>query len=493
MQPPAPPPGALTTPDAPTTPVVHYQLSSGHIASLPQSSVPALMQQDSGAKQIPSPADGEVLVQLSSGHTATLPATSLSALKQQDPDYKYIAGNVSANQPSPITQPGFLTGLISKAKDAWTAGQAHRAAEAQVVSDTVDALKRGDFGTAAEGLLDHLAHTAKNVASGVAGGLEQDYQNAKAVLTQADPQHGKMYAMPIAPGPGVSTALKSFSTEEAAAATAAQATPLVNPFRAKAVSTAAPVPSDPGFIQQVWQGEKVNQAPAQAATRAAVQAGGDEVGLSTVQPAGIRTLAEEPINVVNGLKKTLYGQVDQAAGTDLKSLYDKLDAINDKIDLEASGSPEESRLEAQRTSQMQTIDDAKAVAKTKGVDVDQTLAKADALHTREMALRDVQKGFLKNVNIVEGSAASGTPETVKVDSAVKALQKLQDNTKYGAPRLEQAFGKAGAKQLLDDMYAAQRLGAHAMKVQKIAGWISGIIGVPTATAVAGTAAYEITH
>ncbi len=98
LLPPAPPPNALdTNPGAnPTEPVVQYQLSSGHVASLPQSSVPALLQQDKGAKQIPSPAQGEVLVQLSSGHTATLPSTSLPALKQQDPNYKYIAGDAPA-------------------------------------------------------------------------------------------------------------------------------------------------------------------------------------------------------------------------------------------------------------------------------------------------------------------------------------------------------------------------------------------------------------
>jgi hypothetical protein len=263
-----------------------------------------------------------------------------------------------------------------------------------------------------------------------------------------------------------------------------------NPFRAR-TTTAASVPSDPNFIQQVWNGENVAQAPAQAATRATVKAGGAEVGLSTAQPAGLRTLAEEPISVVNALKKTLYGQVDQAAGTDLKALYTKLDAINDKIDLEASGSPEEARLEAQRTSQMQTIDDAKAAARAKGVDVDQTLAKADALHTREMALRDVQKGFLKNVNIVSGNAAEGTPEMINVDSAVKAIQKLQDNTKFGAPRLEQAFGKEGAAQLRNDIYAAQRLGVKAVDAQKLMDRIVKGLKIAGYVGGAGAAGYEL--
>jgi ElaB/YqjD/DUF883 family membrane-anchored ribosome-binding protein len=291
------------------------------------------------------------------------------------------------------------------------------------------------------------------------------------------------HALETGAATGVGGELLSAAADAAPAAVKA-VRGFTNPFR-KAAS------ADPGFIQQVLQGEQVAQVPAQAATRAAVKAGGAEVGLSTVQPAGLRTLAEEPISIVNGLKKNVYGQVDKAAGTDIKTLYDKLDAINDKIDLEASGSPAEAKLEEARTSQMQTIEDAKAQARTKGVDVDKMLAKGDALHTREMALRDLQKGFLKNVNIVPGNAAAGTPETINVDSAVRAVQKLQDNTKFGAPRLEQALGKDGAKKFLDGLYAAQRGGAKAIKAQElmsnlktIAEWTGGLSG-------AGLATYEI--
>lgn len=112
-------------------------------------------------------------------------------------------------------------------------------------------------------------------------------------------------------------------------------------------------------FRQILEGKNIAQAPAEDASRAAVQRGGAQGVLNTAQPSSLRTIVEEPIQVVNGLKKDIYGRVDKAAGTDLKTLYDKLDAINDKIDLEASGSPEEARLEAQRTSQMQTIQDAK--------------------------------------------------------------------------------------------------------------------------------------
>ena len=43
---------------------------------------------------------------------------------------------------------------------------------------------------------------------------------------------------------------------------------------------------------------------------------------------------------------------------------------------------------------------------------------------------------------------------------MKGLQKLQDNTKYGTPRLEQALGKEGANGLLNELYEAQRRGSR---------------------------------
>jgi hypothetical protein len=166
-----------------------------------------------------------------------------------------------------------------------------------------------------------------------------------------------------------------------------------------------------------------------------------------------------------------------------------MDKIEDAIDQTAPGSPEEARFEAQRTSLQQTIDDAKNVAKSKGVDANKMLKQGDALHTRESALRDLQKKVLQNPSIVSGNAASGTPETINLDSAIKTLQKMQDDTKYGAPRLEQAIGsKTGAKQFLDDLYASQRRGERAIstqqfakKLETIAKWGGGIAGVGAAS------------
>ena len=97
----------------------------------------------------------------------------------------------SVQPPSAPPTQGVITGLLSRAKQAWTDGQAKRDAEAQVVKDVTDALRRGDYGTAAENLLDHLAHGAQDLYHDQASRFQQDYQNAKANLTQRDPlNHG---------------------------------------------------------------------------------------------------------------------------------------------------------------------------------------------------------------------------------------------------------------------------------------------------------------
>jgi hypothetical protein len=83
----------------------------------------------------------------------------------------------------------------------------------------------------------------------------------------------------------------------------------------------------------------------------------------------------------------------------------------------------------------------------------------------------------------------GTPETVDVDGAVKALQKLHDSTKYGGSHLEQALGKDGAKQLLQDMYNAQKAGVKTLSRQQFAAKLIKY-GLSTAAAVGGTA-YEL--
>jgi len=280
-------------------------------------------------------------------------------------------------------------------------------------------------------------------------------------------------------GAAVGLGGEAISAAAEAAPDVVQAIARRNPFRKVAAA-------DPGVISKVLQGEGVVQTPAQDALRAAVKTGGADVGLNTAQPASFRTIAEEPISAINAAKKNVYSQVDSATGLNIKGLYDKLDAINDKLDVAPSGSPEEAQLELQRTNQMQTIDDAKQAARAKGVDVDKLLDAGDALHTKEMAWRELQKNVLKNPSIVEDDTASGSVESIKLDPAIKALQKMRDNTKWGASRLEQIFGTDGTKTLMNNLYAAKRLGKSAVTLQQFAKYA----GITIGTAALGAGAIE---
>jgi hypothetical protein len=79
---------------------------------------------------------------------------------------------------------------------------------------------------------------------------------------------------------------------------------------------------------------------------------------------------------------------------------------------------------------------------------------------------------------VLGNLAEGTPEFLNIDEYVKALQALQDDTScwddgcsnfvhamHGWSRLEQVFGKDGAKKALQDAYNAQKNSASTITIE----------------------------
>jgi hypothetical protein len=250
---------------------------------------------------------------------------------------------------------------------------------------------------------------------------------------------------------------------------------------AKGVSAAAKgvMSDEPGIVSQITKGKNVAEPQANEALGEAAQSAG-----TGSAPASLREGLTQPINAGESAAQSLYKQIDDASGTDFKALNQKLKNTNKQIRL-LTDTPEdqamEAKLEQSRTGLQDKIDSAKREAIAKGVDP-KTLKQADAAFKQTEALRDVEEKVFKNVNVVKGNAAMGTEETVNIDAAVKELQKLQDNEAFGSPRLEQAFGKDGAKQLLSKFYDAQRQGVHAMKVQQVAKWVARIAG--------GAIAYE---
>lgn len=225
-----------------------------------------------------------------------------------------------------------------------------------------------------------------------------------------------------------------------------------------------------GIVKQVVKGKDVAQPAAQEALS---EAAGTEA-------TSLRESLTEPIKSAESNASSLYKQIDDASGADFKALGKKLQATNRAL-RNSVDDAEEARLTERRDNIEETVADAKAKAREAGVDP-KVLDQADAEFKKMSALTDVEKKIFKNVKVVKGNAAKGSAETVDIDKAVEELQKLQDNEKYGAPRLEQAFGKQGASDLLEKFYDAQRQGVHAMKMQQVSKWVAKIAG--------GAALYE---
>jgi hypothetical protein len=239
-----------------------------------------------------------------------------------------------------------------------------------------------------------------------------------------------------------------------------------------------------GPLRQILKGEKVAQEPAQQALRGGADAASGAPGAAAKTPS-LRTVLEKPIDTIESNAKAAYRQVDEAAGTDFKALREKLE--NTEYQLRQLTETEEdvakeASLEKSRTAIMDKIEAAKQQAIKAGVDP-KLLDQADAQFKQASALKDLQTKVFKNTGIISGNKALGAEESVNVNQAVKELQKLQDNTKFGAARLEQALGKDGALAILKDMYAAQKAGIQAMsrqefaiKLAKYTGWGSLLLG-----------------
>lgn len=251
----------------------------------------------------------------------------------------------------------------------------------------------------------------------------------------------------------------------------------------EAAETVAQV-SKPGKVAQVMKGEKVAQPAAQSAMRDAASS-----VTPTVQPLSIREGLTNPIDISEATYKHLYGKIDQAAGTDIKALREKLSNteynIRQLTDTEADQAAE-AKLESARTGLIDKINEANKAAIANGVDAG-TLQKADQTYQQTQALKDVESKVFKNPNVVVGNSKYGTNETVNIDSAVKALQRLEDNAKYGGSRLEQALGKEGADNLLRNLYQAQKSGQRAVDAQQLAKWIVGAAGIGGGIVAGGVA------
>lgn len=262
--------------------------------------------------------------------------------------------------------------------------------------------------------------------------------------------------------------------EKAAPVTSAVAdwmTKLKNPFRGALDNPTAPPAA-------------MAEAAAQPVAQAGVKAAAPTVGASFRSGIDVDT----PFKAA----KQIYQTVDDAAKTDFKILYEKLDTAQDAARIAAPGSPEEAVAQRNIKATEDSIADHKAIAAKSGVpDVDKTLALADAKFAETQANKDFNTKFFGNQGVISGNVAHGVPETINVDKAIDAVENLDKPNKFGVSRLQQtSLGKDGAFKLKQYLYDAQKAGKTALDQRTLRNLILKI-SVPVATGALGLG-YELT-
>ena len=279
--------------------------------------------------------------------------------------------------------------------------------------------------------------------------------------------------------------------EAPAASAEARAAGAVTHVYDAATGELSPV-SKPGIIQQVLKGEKVAQAPAEAAVRQGVLTSAEAAGTADesvanniqTQPLlkGNTTVMDEHLDALRSQEQKAYAELDETAGFDVKA--EKAQLANDKYKLQQLGNTETDV--TQRGNLIESINDSEArireaEAKMKAAGIHPNAA--DAIHKQRMAGSDFRKALIKNTS----------PDgTVNVNGILNASKNLRF-AKQG-DRLAQFFGSPeAADSFMSDLSNAQKLGQKALKAQNVAEMmlkyaphaIGAIGGV-------GAAAYELT-
>jgi len=218
----------------------------------------------------------------------------------------------------------------------------------------------------------------------------------------------------------------------------------------------------PAIVNQVMKGGEVAQAPAKAALGTAAKTAGGEA-----TPA-IRSMMDKSIANLAKTERATYDTINEAAGTDLKDLYDYRTKLQDAIENPANIDREDLLQE-----KLKGLDEkiTQAESKLKEKIPDKSIEKAKQLTQKRYAQEELKKRLFNNESVVSGNAAHGAEESINVDAAIREVEKLNKPSRYapeGSPtRLEQALGKDGAQQLLKGLYDAQKAGEKAVSARKM--------------------------
>ncbi len=201
-----------------------------------------------------------------------------------------------------------------------------------------------------------------------------------------------------------------------------------------------------------------------AATSA--QDAGVTVPVTATPGAGIRTLMEKPIAEATQIEDQLYTTVNKAAGTDMKSLYDRQEELQDAID-DPTNIHNKAALQAElKTNQTQIMLGESNIQKSLGTDAPKLIGQAKAATQQRFAMETGDAKIFNNESVVNGNVAHGSNETINVNAAIKQAENLDKPSKFaprGTPtRLEQMLGRDGAAKFKQGLYNAQKSGQTVM-------------------------------
>lgn len=423
---------------------------------------------------IPPPPDGSAAVALQSATGAIPPPPDGSAIVAQ--------GQPNAGQSAPRTVTGQVASISTPQAPKSTMGRLAQWID-NVTLDMQDGGDRTGVGTVLQKLGAHGLSNGNSQAVGdymaslPLGLLKAGKGAAELVPSEIGGETGKTWkGVKDLVGGGLQAISEpaSFVAPEAsplseeglltdAASTASKATDAV-------ASTAA---KTKGAVTDVLKGEKVAQAPAQQALRTGAKASAADAGIAdaaSTATGSVRNLLDDPIEALASKERDAYDTINDASGTDLKSLYDHAEDVKDALD-DPTNVSQRTALQSELKTTQDAIQKGEAQATANGVDPD-TLSQAKEMTKQRYAMENVNSKLFNNESVVSGNVEHGAPETINVNSAIRQVENLDKPSKFaprGTPsRLVQAFGEDGAAQLKQGLYDAQKAGKTALSRQQLA-------------------------
>lgn len=339
------------------------------------------------------------------------------------------------------------------------------------------------------------ADAAQNVMRAVKDFHNKDYRNALADAVSA----GSTLAPTVIPGgkdtrdlangirPGGDLA-RPLTKDILTAGTMLAGGEALGPEEEAANAAASRLKVNP--FRQAVKGAEVAQPAAQGAITDAAAAATKDTGVSAGPATGsFRTAADDTIAKASKAERAQYDRINQAAGVDLKDLYERESDLEDAMD-DPTNIVQKPKLQVELERTRMQIANGESKASESGVDAQKAVRQAKDLTQQRFAVQDFKSKVLNNESVVEGNALHGAEEKINIPNAIKAVERMDKPSRYapeGTPtRLQQALGKDGATAIKQSLYDAQKLGASALskqellanivKTAKVLGYSVGAIG-----------------